>query len=70
MTHDAWLAEGPEDPRPALAERLVAAWAGTPTVVAYNAPFEAVCLQKPLPAPVAMRTLLAYCRENASRRVW
>jgi len=42
----AWLADGPEDPRPALAERLVAACAGARTVVAYNAPFERRCLEQ------------------------
>ncbi|MGH7299947.1 MAG: DUF2779 domain-containing protein, partial [Candidatus Rokuibacteriota bacterium] len=36
----AWLAEGPGDPRPALAERLVAACEGARTLVAYNARFE------------------------------
>jgi predicted RecB family nuclease len=46
VTHHAWLAEGPEDPRPALAERLVAACAGARTVVAYNAQFERRCLQQ------------------------
>ena len=45
VTHHAWLAEGPEDPRPALAARLVAACEGARTVVAYNAPFERRCLQ-------------------------
>jgi hypothetical protein len=44
VTHHAWLAEGPEDPGPALAERVVAACAGARTVVAYNAPFERGCL--------------------------
>jgi len=44
VTHHAWLAEGPEDPRPALAERLVAACAGARTVVAYHAPFERQCI--------------------------
>jgi len=45
VTHHAWLADGPEDPRPALAERVVAACARARTVVAYNAPFERGCLQ-------------------------
>jgi predicted RecB family nuclease len=40
VTHHEWLAEGPEDPRPALAERLVRACASARTVVAYNAGFE------------------------------
>jgi len=40
VTHHEWLAAGPEDPRPALAERLVRACEGARTVVAYNAGFE------------------------------
>ena len=44
VTHQAWLAEGPEDPRPALAARLVTACAGARTIVAYNAPFERRCI--------------------------
>jgi len=37
----AWLAAGPGDPRPALAERLLAACEGARAIVAYNARFEA-----------------------------
>jgi len=40
VTHHEWLSEGPEDPRPALAERLIRACEGARTVVAYNAGFE------------------------------
>lgn len=40
VTHHEWLAEGPEDPRPALAERLVRACESARTIVAYNAGFE------------------------------
>jgi hypothetical protein len=36
----AWLADGPGDPRPALAERLLAACEGPHAIVAYNARFE------------------------------
>jgi hypothetical protein len=36
----AWLAEGCGDPRPALAERLLAACEGTGAIVAYGARFE------------------------------
>jgi hypothetical protein len=36
----AWLADGPGDPRPALAERLLAACEGTGSIVAYGAGFE------------------------------
>jgi len=38
--HHEWLADGPEDPRPELAHRLVEACRGAQTVVAYNASFE------------------------------
>jgi hypothetical protein len=44
VTHHAWLAEGPADPRPELAERLVTACAGAHTIVAYHAPFERQCI--------------------------
>jgi Domain of unknown function(DUF2779) len=40
VAHHEWLAEGPEDPRPALAEHLIRACEGARTVVAYNAGFE------------------------------
>src|SRR5438094_932642 len=40
VSHNEWLASGPEDPRPALAERLISACEGARTVVAYNAGFE------------------------------
>jgi hypothetical protein len=43
--HFAHLAEGPGDPRPALAAALVAACGGAKTVVAYNAPFERRCIE-------------------------
>jgi hypothetical protein len=36
----AWLAEGPGDPRPALAERLLAACEGAGAIAAYGASFE------------------------------
>jgi hypothetical protein len=38
--HDEWLADGPNDPRPELARRLVRACRGARTIVAYNASFE------------------------------
>ena len=43
--HVAWLAEDPGDPRPALAEALIAACADARTIVAYNAGFERSCLK-------------------------
>lgn len=46
VTHHEWLAEGPKDPRLALAERLVRACESARTVVAYNASFERRCLDQ------------------------
>ena len=46
VAHHEWLAEGPEDPRPALAKRLVGACEGAHTIVAYNAGFERGCLER------------------------
>lgn len=46
VTHHEWLAEGPDDPRPALAERLVRACESARTVVAYNADFERRCIEQ------------------------
>jgi hypothetical protein len=43
--HSAWLAEGPEDPRPELAERLVDACRDARALVAYHASFERDCLR-------------------------
>ena len=43
--HVEWLADGPSDPRPAIAEALVAACAGAATIIAYNASFEKTCLR-------------------------
>jgi hypothetical protein len=43
--HIEWLADGPDDPRPQIAEALVAACAGTGTILAYNASFEKTCLR-------------------------
>ena len=40
IVHHDWLAEGPGDPRPELAARLVEACRGARTVVAYNMGFE------------------------------
>jgi predicted RecB family nuclease len=45
FTHSAYLADGPEDPRPAIAEQLVKSCAGAKRVVAYYASFERECLR-------------------------
>jgi predicted RecB family nuclease len=44
MTQHAWLADGPGDPRPELAERLLAACEPARTIAAYNASFERGCI--------------------------
>ncbi len=46
LTHRQWLADGPDDPRPALAEAVVEACAGARRVVAYYASFERECLRQ------------------------
>ena len=46
LAHHQWIADGPEDPRPALAEALVAACAGARKVVAYHASFERECIKQ------------------------
>jgi hypothetical protein len=43
--HHEYLAEGPGDPRPTLAERLVEACRGAEAIVAYNAGFERQCIR-------------------------
>src|SRR5437763_3814216 len=46
LVHHEWIAEGPGDPRPALAEALVEACEGARKVVAYHASFERECLKQ------------------------
>src|SRR5205085_4144894 len=46
LVHHEWIADGPEDPRPALAAALVDACAGARRVVAYYASFERDCLKQ------------------------
>src|SRR6266487_2168858 len=46
LVHHQWITDGPEDPRPALAEALVAACTGARRVVAYHAPFERECIKR------------------------
>lgn len=43
--HEQWLAEGSDDPRPELAEKLVAACRDARALVAYHASFERDCLR-------------------------
>ena len=45
VTHHAWLADGPGDPRPEIAVRIVEACRDVEVVVAYNATFEAGVLR-------------------------
>ena len=44
IAHHAWLADGPGDPRPEMAVRLMEACRDVAVVVAYNASFEAAVL--------------------------
>jgi hypothetical protein len=46
LAHRQWIADGPEDPRPALAAALVEACAGARKVVAYYASFERECIKQ------------------------
>ena len=46
LAHHQWIAESPDDPRPALARALVKACAGAKCVVAYYASFERDCLEQ------------------------
>jgi len=46
LAHRQWIAERPEDPRPALAEAVVEACAGARKVVAYHASFERECIKR------------------------
>src|SRR5207245_9350733 len=46
VTHEEWLANSPDDPRPQLADRLIAACEQARTVVAYSAGFERQCLDQ------------------------
>ncbi|HVH68243.1 MAG TPA: DUF2779 domain-containing protein [Gemmatimonadales bacterium] len=46
LVHREWIADGPEDPRPALAEALVEACTGARKIVAYYANFERDCIRQ------------------------
>ncbi len=64
LTHYEWIANGPDDPRAALAAGLVEACAGARRVVAYSASFERECI-KHLEAHVpALGRPLAKIRER------
>src|SRR6266571_3815723 len=45
LVHHEWIADAPDDPRPALAQALVEACAGARKVVAYYASFERDCIR-------------------------
>jgi predicted RecB family nuclease len=66
VTHREWLAEGHEDPRPALAERLIEACGSARTVVAYHASFERACIERLAAAVPALASAL---REITARLV-
>jgi hypothetical protein len=46
LTHHAWLAEGPSDPREKLARKLIRFTRGARTILAYSAPFELRCVRE------------------------
>ena len=58
VTHHEWLADGPEDPRPTLAEHLIRACESARTVVAYNAGFERRCIEQMAEALPPLATTL------------
>jgi hypothetical protein len=45
LTHHEWLADGPGDPREAIARKVIEFTDGARTILAYNAPFERRCIQ-------------------------
>jgi hypothetical protein len=45
LTHHEWLADGPGDPREAVALRLIEFTDKARTILAYNAPFERTCIR-------------------------
>jgi hypothetical protein len=57
-THIAWIADGPEDPRPGIAQAVVDSCRGADVVVAFNATFEKKCLQGLAEAVPALATEL------------
>jgi hypothetical protein len=63
-THFEYLALGPEDCRPALAEALIRACEGTGSVVAYSASFERGCLENLIEAVPNRAAELATIRDR------
>ena len=47
ITHHAWLVDGPGDPRPEVAARLIDACGGVSVVLVYNASFDRTVLRLP-----------------------
>ncbi len=64
LAHHAWLAEGPDDVRPALAEQLLAACEPARTIVAYHARFERECIQRIAAGAPALAPRLARIAER------
>jgi uncharacterized protein DUF2779 len=60
VTHHAWIASGPEDPRPECARQVAAACQGADIVVVWHASMEKGCLERLiLGAPSLAQELLA-----------
>ena len=64
LSHHEWIADGPDDPRPALARALVDACAGARGVVAYYASFERGCIRHLEAHVPALARPLAKIREK------
>ncbi|HEV2291145.1 MAG TPA: DUF2779 domain-containing protein [Gemmatimonadales bacterium] len=59
LTHHAWIASGPEDPRPACARAVVEACAGADIVVVWHASMEKGCLERLAVGAPALKEELA-----------
>lgn len=66
LIHHAWVPDGPDDPRPMLAARLVEACGNVGTVIGYNTGFESRCLAQLASAVPAQRLAL----EEIQRRLF
>ncbi|HEX5530828.1 MAG TPA: DUF2779 domain-containing protein [Methylomirabilota bacterium] len=64
LAHHAWLADGPGDARPELAERLLAACEPARTIVAYHARFERECIERVAAGAPALAPRLARIAER------